>query len=308
MTVFQALFIKLLPMYLLILLGFTAGKTKKINADSIAILLIYFIIPIVIFMGALSTPLTLSRILIPLFVAIFCVSMSFIFRGLNFSTLSANRLGIWSYACGSGNSGYFGIPLTFFLLGPDHVGIAILVALGFIIFESTFGFYFVARAHHTAHESFMKLVKLPSMWAFLAAVILQKSGVQGLNDNWKDLYQGFRGCYSILGMIMLGLGIAHLKSFKINWRLVLRIFSFKFTLVPLSMTGFLWLNKTHLNFFDTDVSKVLFLMSLVPLPANSVAFAVNLKTDPEETAMIVLLSTVFALFFIPCVWSFWYNL
>ncbi|MBK9293535.1 MAG: hypothetical protein IPM57_03685 [Oligoflexia bacterium] len=290
-------------MYIFIAMGFVAGRTKKVNSESLATLLIYFIVPVVVLLGVTSTPLNLSRILLPFFVALFCAFIGLTFRILNKKSLTTSRLGIWSYAVGSGNSGYFGIPLTFFLLGPDFVGITLLIALGFMIYENTFGFYFVARAHHTAGESLIKVISLPSIWAFILAIILQKAEVN-LSATWEDVYKSFRGSYTVLGMMMLGLGVSQLKTFKVDIKLLLKVFNYKFLIWPVLMFAFLWLNKTYFHFFDGVTSKVLFLISLVPLPANSVAYATALKTEPEETSWIVLLSTFWALFFIPLVWGY----
>jgi malate permease and related proteins len=40
-------------------------------------------------------------------------------------------------------------------------------------------------------------------------------------------------------------------------------------------------------------------MAIVPLAANTVALATELKVHPERAAIAVLLSTLFALFYIP---------
>lgn len=44
---------------------------------------------------------------------------------------------------------------------------------------------------------------------------------------------------------------------------------------------------------------MMLLISACPLAANTVAFATLLKTEPEKAGVAVLLSTVFALFYIP---------
>lgn len=212
--------------------------------------------------------------------------------------MSGERYGIWSYACSTGNSGYFGIPLTYFLLGADYVGLTVLSALGFVIYENTFGFYYIARAHYSVKESFNKLLHLPSLWAFILALIFQKAGLT-VNELWKEQYHNFRGAYTLLGMMMLGVGLAHLKKWRVDLKLLGKVFFYKFCMWPLLMTAFLIFNQNQLHFFDPAVEKVLFLISLVPLPANAVAFAATMNTEPEETALLVFLSTIFALFFIP---------
>ncbi len=300
MKIFIPLLTKIYPMYLLIGVGYVLGRTKKVNQEMVATALIYFLIPVVLFLAVLSTQMTASKIILPLVVAVFCTLVSQLFRLTSRGKISDSRLGIWSYACGSGNSGYFGIPLTYFLLGPEYVSTTLLAAFGFIIYESTFGFFYIARAHHSVKKSITKLISLPSLWAFGAALALQKAGVT-VNGIWLGVYQYSRVIYSVLGMIMLGIALSHLRTFKLNLPLIFRVFSFKFLVWPVVVGALLILDKNH--FFDRETAKVLFLLALVPLPANSVAFATKLKTEPEETSLIVVLSTVFALIYIPIVWG-----
>ena len=49
---------------------------------------------------------------------------------------------------------------------------------------------------------------------------------------------------------------------------------------------------------------VMIVMSIVPLAANTVALAVEFKTYPEKVTIAVLSSTVFALFYIPFMVTF----
>ncbi len=55
--------------------------------------------------------------------------------------------------------------------------------------------------------------------------------------------------------------------------------------------------------YNPSIHKVMILMSIVPLAANTVAFATELKAQPEKASVAVLLSTLFALFYIPLIAS-----
>jgi len=46
-------------------------------------------------------------------------------------------------------------------------------------------------------------------------------------------------------------------------------------------------------------------LAIMPLPANAVAYALQLNVQPDKTSTLVFLSTVFALFYIPLVMVFW---
>jgi len=45
-------------------------------------------------------------------------------------------------------------------------------------------------------------------------------------------------------------------------------------------------------------------MAIVPLAANTAAYAIGLRVHPDKAALAVLASTLFALFYIPLITSF----
>jgi len=61
-----------------------------------------------------------------------------------------------------------------------------------ILFENTLGFYITARGHHTIKEAAIKVAKLPAVYAFVLAVILNLSGWH-LTGGLADLASSFRG-------------------------------------------------------------------------------------------------------------------
>jgi predicted permease len=58
------------------------------------------------------------------------------------------------------------------------------------------------------------------------------------------------------------------------------------------------LNNRH-GLYDDKVIDVLLVLSVTPIASNTVAFAAKLKAHPEKAALTVLLSTLFALVYIP---------
>lgn len=61
----------------------------------------------------------------------------------------------------------------------------------------------------------------------------------------------------------------------------------------------LWVDTTYLHFCTPLMHQVMFLLSIVPLAANTVALATELKAEPEKAATSVFFSTLFVLFYIP---------
>src|SRR5690348_12949817 len=91
---------KLFPLYFFILLGFVAGRFLKLSRETIAILLIYVLVPGVVFGGVLTTDLTAARLSLPLLFWIICTLMGLIFFKGTKNILTHSRRGILSYAAG----------------------------------------------------------------------------------------------------------------------------------------------------------------------------------------------------------------
>jgi len=63
---FFALLIKIIPLYVLIFLGFFAVKVLKADKDTISQLLVYIIVPVVIFFGAYNVDINLTYLSLPI--------------------------------------------------------------------------------------------------------------------------------------------------------------------------------------------------------------------------------------------------
>jgi len=51
-------------------------------------------------------------------------------------------------------------------LETNIAGIWIISGFGFTLYESTIGFFVAARGRHTIRESIIRLLKLPTVYAF----------------------------------------------------------------------------------------------------------------------------------------------
>ncbi len=298
MSLVLVLLIKLIPVYLLILLGFIAGKVLQVKKESIATLLIYTIAPVVVFNGVVTTPLTLSTLSLPLL--FFCIGgiICGLFYWLGGFFWKTSERNILAFAAASGNTGYFGIPVALALFGESHLGFVVLSTLGLILFENSVGFFIVAKGNHTSREALIKLVTLPSLYAFILGVIVYSSHIS-LGSVLNDVMTSFRGAYTILGMMLLGLGMASVSRAHLDRPFTVLAFIAKFIVWPVVVGCIIFLDSTFWHFYTTDIYTVILLLSIVPLAANTVAFATQLRAHPEKAALTVLLSTLFAILYIP---------
>lgn len=301
MNLFFILLGKISPLYLNIAIGYILTRYFKVKRDYIATLLIYILGPIVIFFATLSIEINLQLLFLPIFVFLFGSSIAFyILRRYknDWKDASINTL---AFTCGTGNTGYFGIPLAMILLSPEAANVFIFATLASLLYENTTGFYVTAKGSFTARQSIMKVIKLPLLYAFVAGLTLNFLGFR-TPEMIVPYFEGFKWAYGILGMMMLGMGM---KGFNLQEDLdkkYMRVaYFYKFIFWPLFILMIIFVDRNFIGFLNEEIYKVLFLFSVVPLAGNTVTLAVLLKAKPEKASFTVLLSTLISVFYIPIV-------
>jgi malate permease and related proteins len=301
MEIFFTLLVKILPLYVLIAMGFVGGRFLNLSGETLGKMSIYFLVPLVMFSGVMKTDISLSIVMLPIVIwAVSCVACYILFklsRKILAEKTLANILGL---SAGTANSGYFGIPVAFIIFkdSPEIVGLYITSVLGMTLFQNSVGYYVTAIGQHSARQAFVKVLRLPVLYMFIAGVVLNYSKVV-MPDYVQEFLRDIRGGYIICGMMIIGIGISKLPSFKINFKFLSVAFFGRFILWPALILIVIFVDKTWLGFFNESIYKAFILAGLVPLAADTVAIATILKCHPEEMATTVLISTMFALFYVP---------
>jgi len=299
MNIFFLLLLKIFPLYLNVGLGFLATKYLDVQRHSVAALLIYIIGPIVVLSATMSVEINLAIAFLPIFLYIFgsiiAFTTLFIF-GKNWNDPTGNIL---AFSSGTGNTGYFGIPLAMIFFDSNLANIYIFTVLASLLYENTTGFYVTAKGNFTAKQSLLKVIKLPILHAFIVGLTLNLMGFR-LPEDLTFYTDQFKSAYGILGMMMLGMGLQGLnKNEDFDFKFIRISFFIKFIFWPLSILGLIFLDRTFIHMLNEDLYKVLILFSIVPLAGNAVSLAVLLNAKPEKASLAVFLSTVISIIFIP---------
>lgn len=292
---------KIFPLYITIFAGYILARYFRIKREQIAFLLIYILGPIVIFFAVLSIEINLQLVFLPLFIFIFGSFIAFYIlqRYKNeWKDASVNTL---AFTCGTGNTGYFGIPLAMILLEPNAANIFIFGTLASLLYENTTGFFVTAKGSFTARQSIMKVLKLPLLYAFIAGVTFNILGFR-TPEFIVPFFENFKWAYGLLGMMMLGMGM---KGFNLNEdfdkKYIKISYFFKFIFWPGIVLAIIFVDKNLIGFLNDEIYRVMFLFSIVPLAGNTVTLAVLLKAKPEKASFTVLLSTLISIVYIPVV-------
>jgi hypothetical protein len=195
------------------------------------------------------------------------------------------------------NTGYFGLPIILALFDADRAGLYLLMTFALTINESSFAYYVGARGRHTIRESAVKVLRLPTLYALLLGLAVNLGGVT-MPEIFNTYWTKFAGSWTIIGMMLLGVALSR-HSLRLNWTLTASLGVTKFIIWPAFMLGLAWVDRTWMHLYTDDVHKMLLVIGCVPVAANVVAFATQLDVKPGEAAVVVLLSTLFAVFYLP---------
>lgn len=297
-SIFTTLLIKILPLYLLIAIGYIAGKYLKVQKESLVPLLIYIITPMVVLGTITSTYLSSTFISLPFLYFIPACVMCVLFYYIAGFFYKDSHRNILAYAAGTANTGYFALPLVLVLFGPTYFNVALFISLGGILYESTIGFFIVARGSFTYKQSLYKVLKLPTLYAIMLGVFVHIYNIP-LGQSAAEFFSYFKGAYIVLGMMLIGVSLSHVVKTSLDKVFTTLAFAAKFVVLPLIVTGMVLLDRYMFHLFTADVHTVLLIMSAVPIASNTVVLATLFKTQPEKMAVTVLLSTVVGLVYVP---------
>lgn len=298
MPLFGALLTKIIPLYMNIGLGIIAGRALNVNRETIAKIMFYLVNPIIIFNGVMNVTLNSSVLSLPILTFILSSGLCLIFFKMTKGIWNDSSRNLIAFSAGSGNTGYFGLPLALLLFNDEGEGIYILALLGITMYENSVGYYFIAHGTTTPVECFKKLLRLPGIYAFFGALVLNASGFE-MAPVLLEFTSQVKGTYTVLGMMIVGLGLAGLTHFKVDKTFIGLSFLAKFLVWPLMMLALIGFDQTFLHIYTPVIHNALMLLSIVPLAVNTVIVATLMNSQPEKAATAVLLSTLFALVYVP---------
>lgn len=289
---------ELFPLYLVIAAGFVLGKIMKIDAKTISGVLVYVIVPATVFYGVAVAPHNDAYLALPALYFGASVIMSALFYGIGRIFWTGSEKNLLSAAAGSGNTGFFGLPMVLIIAGQEGLSIVAFIIMGGALYQSTCGYYIIARGSLDARDAVMRVVKLPMLYAFFAGLLVNRSGYP-IPASALELLNDVKGTYVVLGMMVIGTVLAGADASAFDPLFTALAFAAKFVAFPLLIGAGVWYDTQVSQVFSDKVHTVLLLLSAVPMASLTINFAALLKAKPEKIAVTVTASTVFALVYIP---------
>ena len=161
----------ILPIYLLIALGFLSGKIwKDLETKTISTMVLYFFAPVLIFSSFRELPLNLSNLS--------CISLTAlgVFFGVYaLSVLSEllflkRRNPAFELSSTVMNAGYMGIPLILLMFGEKALPVAITYMVVMAVYHFTLG---IVVLKGSVKEGIVSALRIPLIYALLLSFLLK---------------------------------------------------------------------------------------------------------------------------------------
>lgn len=297
LTLFLSMAAKLLPLYVVMGAGYTLQRATGDLMRALALLQIYFLSPLIVLTNVMKLDITWDNFYLPL---VLTAISTVIATTTRFGLRNADQS--WAPAVvqssGTFNGGYLGIPIATLLFPPEGLPLYIFIMTGGTLYENSFGYYYIARGRFSPMEAFKKLLSLPVLYALLLGAVLSHFHVT-VPEIWQGFVQNVTGAYIVLGALIIGYGIAMVKTWKFDWCFLGVILSIKHAIWPIVIIGLIMLDTHYWHVFSTPVHQIFLLFSILPMAANTAAFASLFGIAPDRSATAVALSTLLSLILIP---------
>jgi predicted permease len=290
-TFFYILVNIILPIFILIAIGFTAQKFLRMDSRTFSRLNIYILIPAVLFVKIYETQVSLQFIGTVLFFILIVEAVMLVLGELLSWWLKYPR-GIRKAFTNSllfFNSGNYGLPLVEMAFHGNPVATAsqIFVMLTQNISTNTFGVFQISSGKAGYRQALQNMLAMPALYV-LAVVLLVKGFAIKLPDQLLQPLRYISGGFVGLALITLGVQLAEVKAkFRVNDVLLA-------SLIRLVLSPLLGLLLVRLLGIHGMLAKSLIIGVATPTAVNTAIFAREFDNEPEYAAQIVLVSTLFS--------------
>ncbi len=286
----QTLF-SIIGIYLFIAVGFAAKYffKEKIDDRTITLLSVYFLQIFLTFWGLLKRPIDMELLSAPaLYLGIILLSLLLMAPIARMMFTDTKERSIATVAALIGNTGNLGIPLAIALFGEESVPYTTLINLVNVFVVYTIGVFHYSRGEFSVRDSLLNILKLPVLWAAMAAIALNLIGYTPSPAIDKTLMMGAYASIT-MQLVLFGIYLYGIKLSQINLRLTAWVNGTKFILIPL--LTFIVLQNVEM---ESSVKGILFLELLVPLAVANVNLASLYHCAPRTvTAQVFVTSFIF---------------
>ena len=288
----------IIPVFIVMAIGFIIAKNFDIQITSLTKLNFYAISPCFIFASLYPAEIPASMGLVVLFVIAFTAlswAVSFLVsRLLKFSKSEGSVLVNSMIFINAGNMGLPIMALVFaaspFLEHAMTVQISVLFVQS--VTTQTLGFYISHSGSETSHwkESLKSVLKMPAIYAGLLVIIFKLIPIDLTTMFFWPSLEYIRATMIGFALMTFGVQLAktewRIDSYKVFVPVILRL-----GIGPLIALALILLFR-----FPAETSQVLLISATMPTAVNTALIAVETGNSPKFASQVVMVCTIMSLF------------
>jgi len=276
-----------IPVFLIILIGYIIGKYKKINTQPFVNLIVYIAGPCLIFSSISKSDINLTDFLT---IALSAIAIILILAFLVFIILKitkSKKVGL-SLPMTIGNTGYLGYPVALFAFGIAGLSGAVVFDMTNSLFLYSFGIYII---HHK--NEIKEAFKIPLLYAVIIGLLFNLLKIKTPEIIFKPIET--IGMITIpLALLILGYKLTEIKISETKTAFLASLFRI--------IGGFLIALIIIKLFSITGLSKnIILIQAAMPSAVMSMILCQKYRRDANLVASVIFISTILSIITIPLI-------
>lgn len=276
-----------IPVFLIIAIGFIIGKKRKINAQPIVDLIVYIAGPSLIFSSLVKSNMELNDFLTMVIVTVAFTLILWLLAYLIFKITKSRKYGLY-LPMAHGNTGYLGWPVALFAFGIPGLSRAVIFDAVASVFLFSLGIYV---AHHK--NELKEVFKIPLIYALVLGFLF--------NFFKMPIPKMIFSSIEMIGMITIPAALLVLGYKLTEIKLKSARIAFLASLFKIGI-GFLVAFLIVALFSITGITKnIILLEASMPSAVFTMILCQKYKRDAALVASTVLISTLISIATIPLI-------
>ncbi|MFQ6087925.1 MAG: AEC family transporter [Candidatus Methanofastidiosia archaeon] len=280
----------LLPIFIVISLGFILGKRRKIDTRSVSGISLYILTPSLILYSLVEKNQIKDSLKIVVFVFIFTFSLLMVSYSISrLMRLEREKRSAFLLSSLFINAGNYGLPFCLFTFGQEGLNTAIFFVVGETILLYSLAIFIASQKSGDMLSSLSQIFYMPLIYAVLFALFINYLSFE-LPEFLLKIVALLAGAAIPILLILLGIQLSKTKV-KGDLKNVFLANFLRLFLSPL-------LAFLLLNFFEVSplVRSVLIVEASMPTAVNSALISIEFDAKPEFVSTAVLTSTLLSIF------------
>ncbi|WP_372426649.1 AEC family transporter [Mammaliicoccus sciuri] len=279
----------LLPLLILIFVGFLLQRKFAFNLKHFSTLITYCLMPVAVFANIYDITIQMDLLLKVLYYIV-AYSLVMILIGNLFAkvlNLQKDESAALKNSISLMNSGNYGLPVSQLIFSQNPIGVAVQIFV--LIFQNlltySYGMYNLLSTTKSLKDIVISFLKLPVFHALILGIIFQVGHIK-LSQVFLIPIHQISDSFAPIALILLGAQLAHIKL-KLLHRAIMGSLIGRLIIGPL-----IALSLIYLFHIDGVIAQSLFIASAFPTSRNTSTIAFEYDVEPELHAQIVLFSTL----------------